>query len=57
MLHSAIGYVTPETKLNGREREVFEAREIKLTAARERRKEKRLIRKINASCQTEVANR
>ena len=53
-LHSAIGYVTPESKLEGRETEVFKAREDKLAAARERRKEKRQIRKGMTSCQPEV---
>jgi transposase InsO family protein len=40
-LHSAIGYVTPKDKLEGREKEIFDARDRKLEAARERRKEKR----------------
>jgi putative transposase len=33
-LHSAIGYVTPHTKLAGKEKEVFAARDEKLEAAR-----------------------
>ena len=41
-LHSAIGYVTPKDKLLGREKEVLEAREEKLAAARAERKKKRL---------------
>jgi putative transposase len=40
-LHSAIGYVTPKDKLEGRHKEIFAARDRKLEAARERRKEKR----------------
>jgi putative transposase len=40
-LHSAIGYITPQDKLQGREKEIFAARDRKLEAARERRKEKR----------------
>jgi len=36
-LHSAIGYVTPKDKLEGREREIFAARDRKLEAARARR--------------------
>ena len=40
-LHSAIGYITPKDKLEGREKEIFAARDRKLEAARERRKEKR----------------
>ena len=37
-LHSAIGFVTPKDKLEGREKAIFEARDQKLEAARERRK-------------------
>ena len=33
-LHSAIGYVTPQTRLEGRQQEVFDARDLKLEAAR-----------------------
>jgi putative transposase len=40
-LHSAIGYVTPHDKLNGRDVEIFAARDRKLTEARDRRKAKR----------------
>jgi transposase InsO family protein len=40
-LHSAIGYVTPKDKLEGREKEICAARDRKLEAARERRKHKR----------------
>ncbi len=40
-LHSSIGYVTPETKLNGLEKQVFKDRDTKLEAARASRKEKR----------------
>ena len=40
-LHSAIGYVTPQTKLDEREKTVFAERDRKLETARERRKEKR----------------
>lgn len=40
-LHSAIGYVTPLTKLRGQEKQVFDQRDRKLEAARERRKAKR----------------
>ena len=40
-LHSAIGYVTPLTKLLGKEQEVFTSRDQKLEAARERRRERR----------------
>ena len=37
-LHSAIGYVTPKDKLEGRDKEIFAERDRKLEAARERRK-------------------
>jgi hypothetical protein len=40
-LHSAIGYLTPKDKLDGREQEIFAARDRKLEEARERRKAKR----------------
>lgn len=40
-LHSAIGYVTPKDKLEGRDKEIFVARDRKLEAAREARKERR----------------
>jgi putative transposase len=40
-LHSAIGYVTPQAKLEGREKAIFDDRDRKLEAARERRKQQR----------------
>ncbi len=40
-LHSGIGYVTPRTKLEGREREVFKERDRKLETARAVRAVKR----------------
>jgi transposase InsO family protein len=40
-LHSAIGYVTPQDKLAGRDQEIFAARDRKLEQARERRRNKR----------------
>jgi putative transposase len=40
-LHSAIGYVTPKDKLEGREKDIFAARDRKLAEARERRKQQR----------------
>jgi putative transposase len=40
-LHSAIGYVTPQAKLEGREKTIFAERDRKLEAARERRKQQR----------------
>jgi putative transposase len=40
-LHSAIGCIAPADKLNGRENNIFKARDLKLEAAREQRKLKR----------------
>jgi len=40
-LHSALGYVTPKDKLEGREAEIFAERDRKLEAARERRRAQR----------------
>jgi hypothetical protein len=40
-LHSAIGYVTPKDKLDGRDQEIFAARDRKLAEARERRQQQR----------------
>ncbi len=40
-LHSAIGYVTPEAKLEGREQQIFKERDRKLEAARAARQIKR----------------
>ena len=37
-LHSAIGYITPQDKLQGKEQEIFAARDRKLAEARERRR-------------------
>jgi hypothetical protein len=40
-LHSAIGYVTPLAKLEGRDRAILAERDRKLDDARERRKQQR----------------
>lgn len=40
-LHSAIGYVAPIDKLNGRDKDIFKKRDQKLEAAREKRRIKR----------------
>mgnify|MGYP003395766185 CR=1 FL=1 len=40
-LHSAIGYVTPKDELEGREADIFAARDRKWAEARERRKARR----------------
>lgn len=44
-LHSAVGYVTPSDKLNGRESAIFSERDRKLDEARQRRKEARAASK------------
>lgn len=44
-LHSAIGYVAPKDKLEGRDKQIFRERDQKLEAAREARKQKRLEEK------------
>ncbi len=41
-LHSAIGYLTPKDKLEGREQAIFDARDLMLAEARERRRQNRL---------------
>jgi putative transposase len=41
-LHSALGYIAPVDKLNGRDQEIFKERDQKLEKARELRKKKRL---------------
>jgi hypothetical protein len=38
-LHSAIGYLTPKNKLDGRDKDIFAERDRKLAEARERRKQ------------------
>ena len=40
-LHSALGYVTPQDKLEGREKEIFAERDRKLEAARALRQQRR----------------
>jgi putative transposase len=40
-LHSAIGYITPQDKLAGREVEIFASRDRKLAEARQRRQQQR----------------
>jgi transposase InsO family protein len=40
-LHSAIGYITPRAKLEGREQQIFKERDAKLEAARAARRNKR----------------
>jgi transposase InsO family protein len=40
-LHSAIGYITPRNKLDGKDKAIFDARDRKLDDARQRRKAQR----------------
>lgn len=47
-LHSAIGYISPKDKLEGREKEIFANRDQKLEEARERRKAMRAGTKTEA---------
>jgi putative transposase len=42
-LHSAIGYIAPQDKLDGNEQKIFQERDRKLEQARERRKQRRRI--------------
>jgi transposase InsO family protein len=52
-LHSAIGYIAPKDKMEGKDREVFAERDRKLHEARERRKQRRM--EIRAECQRAIA--
>lgn len=55
-LHSAIGYIAPKDKLEGRDKQIFTERDQKLEAAREARKQKRLKEKQRpVPCQTPAA--
>ena len=44
-LHSAISYITPKDKLNGKEKKIFAERDRKLQEAREKRKANRHAKK------------
>ena len=52
-LHGALGYVTPNDQLNGRDREIHATRDRKLTEAREKRKAKRRIQRLQSSVRPE----
>jgi putative transposase len=54
-LHSAIGYVAPKDKLEGREAEIFAERDRKLAAARERRKGRRAALRQAGLTKAEIA--
>ena len=47
-LHSAIGYVTPKDKMEGREKTICQERDRKLEAARERRSVRRAAGSVAA---------
>jgi putative transposase len=53
-LHSAIGYITPKDKLDGREQQIFDARDRKLDEARERRRQRRQEQREQAECRPTV---
>lgn len=48
-LHSALGYITPHDKLEGREREIFADRDRKLAEAREKRAARRKESRLSAT--------
>jgi hypothetical protein len=50
-LHSAIGYITPKDKLDGRDPLIFAARDRKLAEARERRQQLRQAEHAQSPCQ------
>lgn len=54
-LHSAIGYVTPKDKLEGRDKEILATRDCKLAEARERRKQVRQAQHEQRSFPSPVA--
>ncbi len=48
-LHSAIGYIAPDDMLAGRQQEIWDNRDRKLEAARERRRERRQLQRKTRS--------
>jgi len=42
-LNSAIGYIAPKAKLEGRDKQIFKERDMKLESAREARKQLRAV--------------
>jgi transposase InsO family protein len=51
-LHSAIGFVTPKDKLEGREKQIFTERDLKLEMAREQRKARRQAGRKEVAAET-----
>lgn len=56
-LHSAIGYVTPKDKLEGKDQEIHQERDRKLAVARERRQQRRQARREHPPVPPAVASR
>lgn len=55
-LHSALGYISPEDKLAGRDKAIFAARDRKLQQAREQRKLKRNNPPLSLTAQLHFSN-
>jgi hypothetical protein len=53
-LHSAIGYITPKDKLDGRDKQIFDERDRKLAEARERRRQLRQAEHDRQQCQPPI---
>jgi len=51
-LHGALGYITPKDKLEGRAKEIFDARDQKLAEARERRRAQRQAQRTHEAVAT-----
>jgi putative transposase len=56
-LHSAIGYVTPQARLEGRHTQILAERDRKLVEARERRQQQRQAEHDRRQCQSTVTDR
>jgi hypothetical protein len=56
-LHSAIGYVTPQDKLDGKDKAIQDERDRKLAEARERRRQLRQAQASPPQCQPVVTER
>ena len=56
-LHSAIGYLTPKDKRDGRDQEIFDARDRKLAEARQRRQQRRQAQHQQPQAQTTATPR
>jgi putative transposase len=56
-LHAAIGYVSPQDKLLGKDQDIFDQRDRKLADARERRRQARQAQHLPRPCQPTVTPR